>query len=65
MLLEECADGARRSTEGDEDNGKTDDEGKRLGKQAAARWLTLAQLLHADTGEHGDVARDKWEYAGR
>src|SRR5580704_14143359 len=47
---------AGRSAEGDEHDGKADYEGQRGSEQAATGRFSLAQLLHSDAGEHGDIA---------
>jgi len=65
ILSKESADSASGSAERNKDERKTRDEGKRGSKKAAARWLALAQLLHADAGEHGNVAGDQRKNARR
>jgi len=52
ILFEENADGAGGCSKRDEDDGKTGDEGERGAQQAGARDFALAELLHADAGEH-------------
>src|SRR5579859_1247567 len=63
--LEKCADGAGGGPEGDEDHGETGDEGERRGEKSGAGLLALAELLDSDAGEHGDVAGNEREHAGR
>src|SRR5690242_2877862 len=59
------SDGAGRSAEGDEHDGKADHESERRGEQAAPRSFTLAQLLYANAREHGNVTRHQRQNTGR
>ena len=63
ILFEENTYDAGGCSERDKDNGKAGDKGERGAQQAGARDFTLAELLHADTGEHGDVARNERQNA--
>src|SRR6266576_2584976 len=56
VLFQERADSARRSAECYEYHGKSRNKGHRRGKESRTWNLALAQLLHADAGEHRDVA---------
>ena len=64
ILFEENADGAGGCPKRDEHDGKAGDEGERGAQQAGTRDFALAELLHADAREHGDVARNKRQNAG-
>ncbi len=65
ILLQEDADGAGGRSKRDEDNGKAGDKGERGAQQAGARDFALAELLHANAGEHGDIAWNKRQDARR
>src|SRR5882672_2643794 len=56
ILLQEDADGAGGRSKRDKDDGKAGDKGERGAQQAGARDFALAELLHANAGEHGDIA---------
>src|SRR5882724_3422878 len=56
ILFKENADGAGGCSKRDEHNGKARDESERGAQQAGARDFAFAELLHADAGEHGDIA---------
>src|SRR6266576_394059 len=56
VLFQERADSARGSAECYEYHGKSRNKGHRRGKESRTWNLALAQLLHADAGEHRDVA---------
>jgi hypothetical protein len=56
VLEKEGTDSAGRGAKRYEHDGKTGNEGER-GREKAGTWhVALAELLHADAGEHGDVA---------
>jgi len=65
VLEKKVADRAGGSAEGNKDDGETENKGERGSEEASARRLALAQLLHADAGEHGDVTGNKRKHAGR
>src|SRR4029077_8176963 len=65
ILLKKCPDSTCCGAERNEHDGETDDKGERGSEQTSPRLLTLAQLLHADAGEHRDVSGNEREYAGR
>jgi len=65
VLAKKGAHGAGGSAERDEDHGEAGDERERGGKEPGARGFAFAELLHADAGKHGDVARDERQNAGR
>ena len=56
VLAEKSADSAGGRAERDEDRGKSENESERRREQSGARRLALAQLFHADAGEHGNVS---------
>jgi hypothetical protein len=56
ILQEEVADSTGGSAEGDENDGEASDESECGRKEPGARNFAFAELLHADAGEHGDVA---------
>ncbi len=64
-MAQEGADGAGRGAERNKYDGKTGDEGEGGSEQAGAGNLTLAKLLHANAGEHGNVAGNKRQNARR
>ena len=55
----ERADGAGGCAKGNKDNREAGDKRESRSEQARAGSLALAELLHADAGEHGDVAGNK------
>src|SRR5258708_37534688 len=65
VLAQERADGAGGSSKRDEDKREARDKRQGGSKKASAGRLSLAQLLHADAGEHGDVTGYERENAGR
>src|SRR5580704_256301 len=65
MLAQESADGAGRRAERDEDRGESENESERRRKQSRPRRLTLAQLLHADSGKHRNVSGHQRQHARR
>ena len=65
ILAKETANGTGGCTEADKNGGETQNEGKSGSKKPRFRLLALAELLHTDAGEHGDVAGNKWQNARR
>ena len=65
VLFEENADGTCRCSKRDEHHGEAGDEGERGAQQTGTRNFALAELLHADAGEHGDVAGNERQNTGR
>src|ERR1700722_2482210 len=65
VAQQERADGAGGGSESDEDHRKADDEGQRGPDQAAAGGLAFFELFDADAGQHGNIAGNQREYAGR
>jgi len=65
VLAKEGANCAGRGAERNKNDGKAGNECERRSKQAGARNLALAELLHADAGEHGDVAGNERQNTGR
>src|SRR5439155_1373099 len=55
----ERADGAGGCAKRNKNNREAGDKRESRSKQAGAGNLALAELLHADRGEHGDVAGNK------
>src|SRR5260370_42283054 len=65
VLSQKRPDGTGRGAERNKNDGKAGDKGDG-GREKAGGWdITFAELLHADAGEHGNVAGNKWQYAGR
>src|SRR6267143_291315 len=65
ILAEEGTDGAGRGSEGNEHHRKAGDKSEG-GREKAGGWhVALAELLHADAGEHGDVAGHQRQNARR
>src|SRR5882672_6799618 len=65
ILAEEGTDGAGGCAEGNEHDGKAGDKGERRREKAGGWHLSFPELLHADAGEHGDVAGHQWQNARR
>src|SRR5438067_2103370 len=65
VFTQERTDGAGRRAEGNEHGGKSEDERKGRRKKSAARLLALPELLHADAGQHRDIAGHKRQHARR
>jgi len=65
VLEKEGADSAGRRSEGNEHHRKAGDKGERRGEKAGGWYVPFAELLHADAGEHGDVARHQRQNARR
>ncbi len=65
VLAKEGTDGASGGAEGDEDDGEAGNESERRKEETGAREFAFAELLHADAGKHGDIARNERQNAGR
>src|SRR6516164_7221071 len=65
VLLQERANGAGGSSEGDKHCGESAYERQCRRKKAAPRLLSLAQLFDANPAEHGNVAGHQRQDAGR
>src|SRR5438128_6214510 len=65
VLPQKRTDSAGRSPKGNKNGGKSKHERKCRSKKSAARLLSLAELLHADAGKHGDVSGHERQYARR
>src|SRR5258708_5756061 len=65
VLSQKRADGAGGGSERNKDDGKAGDKGEGRREQAGGWDITLAELFHADAGEHGDVAGNERQNAGR
>jgi hypothetical protein len=65
ILLEEDTDDAGGCSKRDKDEGKPGDKGERGAQQAGTRDFAFAELLHADAGEHGDIAGNERQNARR
>src|SRR5438552_12685222 len=61
----ERADGAGGCAKRNKNNREAGDKRESRSKQAGAGNLALAELLHADPGEHGDVPGNKRQNTGR
>ena len=64
-MHQKTAHRAGRCSEGYEDHRKSRDESHRRPQETAAGLLALPKLLHANTREHGDVARHQRQHARR
>ena len=65
VFAQERTDGAGRCAKRNENRGKSNDKRKRRRKKSAARLLPLPQLLHADAGQHRDIAGHERQHARR
>src|SRR6266403_636096 len=65
VLAQEGPDGAGGRAERYKDNGKAGNERESGSEQTGAGNLALAELLHANAGQHGDVAGNERQHTGR
>src|SRR5882724_5977835 len=65
ILAEEGTDSAGGCAKGNEHHRKASDKGERRREKAGGWHVALAELLHADAGEHGNVAGHQRQNARR
>jgi len=65
VLEQERADRAGGSPERNKNDGKAGDKRESRREQTGGRDIALSQLLHADAGQHGNIAGNKRQNTGR